>query len=104
MHQAVFGHVVPASSFESRVIIGSPLYLQLLEFVGANALLLHLVNHGVESGECGFTGMLRLVHNSAGHLRWSVITEKIVDAAVGFHGDLFFQNQFAVKSPCSSAV
>ena len=50
MHQAEARHVRTHSAFEHRVIVGAEFHFHRIEFVFADALVLHLANHLVELG------------------------------------------------------
>ncbi len=92
MHQSKFGHVATAAAFESGEIIRAPLYFQLFEFVGADAVFSDFANYGVERFECRVARIFRLVHNACGHLRRAVVTEEVINAAAGINGNLLFKN------------
>src|SRR4029077_15267551 len=103
-HQPLARHVAPPAALKRRVIIRAPFHFQLLQFILADALFLHFPNHSVEFRQRRFAGVFRLVQNPRGHLRGAVLAEDVVDAAIGFHGHLFFQHEFTMNSPGSAAV
>src|SRR5882724_5197103 len=93
-----------AAAFECGEIIGAPFYFQLIQFGITNSLFLYYANDFVEGSKSIFAGNFRLVKNACGHLRRAVVAENIVYTAVGFHGDLFFENQFAMHATGAAAV
>ena len=104
VHQAIARHVAAATALESGVIVGAPFHLDLLQFVFADAVLLDFVQDRVERGERGGVGDFRLVQDARDHLRWAVVIEKVVHAALGFDRDLLFEHEFAVHAAGAPAM
>ena len=57
-----------------------------------------------KAASVGVAGKFRLVQDARDHLRGAVVAEDVVDAAVGFDGDLFFEHQFAMQASGAAAV
>src|ERR1700752_1673104 len=104
MHQAKFGHGAATAALESGEIIGAKLNFELLQFGIAASSLSTIADDGIEGGESFFTGNFRLMKNSRGQLSRSVIDEDIVDAAIGFDGELLFEHQLAVYAAGAATV
>src|SRR5579864_2605028 len=102
MHQTVARY--PAvSSFERGIIIRAKLHFKLLQLVGAASLFLYFAYHRLKRTQSGLARMLRLVENFRHHLRRPVVTEQIVNSAVGFHRDLLLEHQLAIDAARASA-
>src|SRR6202030_981238 len=70
----------------------------------ADAIFLDFADYGVEGGERGFAGKFWFVQDARNHLRRAVVAEDVVDATVGFHGNLFFEHEFAMEASSTASV
>src|SRR6267142_760879 len=103
MHESVARHAA-AAAFQSRIIVGAKFDFELVEFILRNAVLLDVANNGIKLGKGSVAGILGLVQNLRHHLRWAVVAEDIVDAAIDFDGDLLFEDEVAIHAAGTASV
>src|SRR5712672_522446 len=103
MHESIARHAA-AAAFQSRIIVGAEFDFELVEFILRNAALLDVPNNGIKLGEGSVAGVLGLVQNLRYHLRWAVVAEDIVDAAIDFDGDLFFKDEMPVHAASAASM
>src|SRR5712672_1458153 len=103
MHESIARHAA-AAAFQSRVIVGAEFDFELVEFILRNAVLLDLANNGIKLGKRSVAGVLGLVQNLRHHLRWAVVAEDIVDAAIDFDGDLLFKDEVAIHAAGAASM
>src|SRR5882757_5977407 len=103
MHESIARHAA-AATFQSRIIVGAEFDFELVEFILRNAVLLNLANNGIKLGKRSVAGVLGLVQNLRYHLRWAVVTEDIVDAAIDFDGDLLFKDEVAIHAASAASM
>src|SRR6202021_2264256 len=73
-------------------------------FVLGDAVLLYFADDDVQGFKRPDVRAFGFVQDAGGHLRGAVETENVVNAALGFDGNLFFEDQFAVNASRSAAV
>src|SRR5712672_2559147 len=103
MHGSIARHAAAAAS-QSRIIVGAEFDFELVEFILRNAVLLDVANNGIKFGKRSVAGVLGLVQNLRYHLRWAVIAEDIVDAAIDFNGDLLFKDEVAIHAAGAASM
>src|SRR6267142_3571713 len=102
MHESIARHAA-AAAFQSRIIVGAEFDFELVEFILRNAVLLDVANNGIKLGKGSVAGILGLVQNLRHHLRWAVVAEDIVDAAIEVDGALLLKDEVAIHAAIAAS-
>src|SRR5882757_1950610 len=103
MHESIARHST-AAAFQGRIIIGTEFDFELVKLILRYTVLRDLANYRIKFGKRSVAGVLGLVQNLRHHLRWAVVTEDIVDAAIDFDGDLLFKDEVAIHAAGAASM